>query len=318
MTAAVEVRSRLLQGYLFAGVTVMIWAGFVIVSRLGGSSGVLTPYDIAALRTATAALALSPWWVPRLLFPALRKLKWTQALSFALLAGISYPLLAYSAFACAPASHGAVLISGLLPFFTSLFAWLLLRELPTPRRLLGLALIFGGIGLLIAGNIRATVAETPDTVWLGDLMFVGASAIWALFTALLKRWQVRAFDVMLGVVAMSAILYLPVYFAALPRHLAQASMHEILLQAVFQGLVVVCCAMFTYAKATEYLGSTQVAVIMSLVPAIGALMAIPMLNEPLTHAAAIGVALVSMGALIGALARPGPQGRSKPVAEENA
>ena len=80
-------------GYFLAAVTLLIWASFVVISRVGGQSP-LTVFDIAALRIGTAALVLSPWWVPRLLRPSTRQMTWTQSLLFALLAGIGYPLLA--------------------------------------------------------------------------------------------------------------------------------------------------------------------------------------------------------------------------------
>lgn len=286
-------------GYLLAAVTILIWAGFVIVSRLGGKSP-LTPYDITALRVGTAALVLAPWWVPRLLNPALRRLRWHHSAAFALLAGLGYPLIAYGGFALAPASHGAVLISGLMPFFTTVFAFLLLKERPAGVRKLGLGLIALGVAVLFSSNFTGAVSSA---VILGDLMFVGASAMWALFGTLLKFWKVRAFDVTLGVVAVSAMLYLPIYALFLPKQLAQTPMEQIALQALFQGVFVVCIAMWTYAKAAELIGPSRLAVLTSLVPVTGTLLAIPLLGEPLGTAAAIGVALTTMGALMGATAR---------------
>ncbi len=61
--------------------------------------------------------------------------------------------------------------------------------------------------------------------------------------------------------------------------------------------------MWTYAKAAELIGPSQLAVLTSLVPATATLMAIPVLGETLSGGAAIGVALTSIGALMGALAR---------------
>lgn len=282
-------------GYAYALITILIWAGFVVVSRIGGK-GSLTPFDIAALRTATAALALSPWWLPRLLNPAKRQLTWQQSITFAMLAGILYPVLAYSGFFWAPASHGAVLVSGLLPFFTTLLAWLILRE--RPNSLLALALVGVGIAVLLRESLSATAPQPNGPSWIGDLLFIGASTLWGLFTVMLKRWKVRAFDVTLGVVATSALIYLPIYALFLPKHITSAPLHEIVLQAFFQGIVVVCCAMLTYTKAAEHLGAVRLAMLMALVPAVGTLLSVLILGEPLTAPVTLGVALVSAGALL--------------------
>ncbi|WP_022955951.1 DMT family transporter [Perlucidibaca piscinae] len=288
-------------GFLYAAVTLLIWSSFVVVSRLGAES-TLTAFDISALRIATAALVLSPWWLPRLLRPALRQLRWYQSLSFAMLAGIFYPLLAYLGFESAPASHGAVLISGMLPFFTSVLAFFLLGERPGRTRVLGLVLILSGVLTLLFSQ-HAPAASSASTL-SGDLCLLGASAVWSLFTVLLKVWRVRAFDVTLGVSAFSALIYLPVFLLFLPSQLAQASYAEIGLQAFFQGFVVVCVAMWTYARAVELLGSVRVVIMMSGVPVVGVLLAIPVLGEALSAGSALGTVLVFLGALLGAMNKP--------------
>lgn len=288
------------SGYVFAAITLLIWSGFVVVSRLG-SQGTLTPYDISALRIATAAAVLSPWWLPRLLDRSRRQLPGHQALVFALLAGISYPLVAYLGFRIAPASHGAVLISGMLPCFTSLLAWRLLGDRPTRQRLVGLLLILTGVVFLLVSGMPA--GQAGLATWPGDLLLLTASLLWSLFTVLLKYWQARAFDVTLAVSAVSAMCYLPVFALFLPSHLATAPWSEILLQAFFQGFVVVCVAMWTYARAVEQLGSVRVVILMSGVPVAGVLMAVPVLGEPLTSGKLAGAALVCLGAAFGAMAR---------------
>lgn len=287
-------------GYVYAAITLLIWSGFVVVSRIG-STGTLTPYDITALRIGTSALVLSPWWLPRLLQSGLRQLRWYQSLTLALLAGIFYPLASYTGFQISPASHGAVLISGMLPFFTSILAGVLLGERPNRVRVLGLALIVCGVMTLLF----TTIATQPagQSTLKGDLFLLAASSIWSLFTVLLKVWQVKAFDVTLGVSAVSALTYLPVFLLFLPSHLATASWHEIALQSFYQGFVVVCVAMWTYAKAVELLGSVKVVIMMSAVPVLGALLAVPMLGETLTSGTALGAAIVFLGAFIGAMAR---------------
>lgn len=284
-------------GYFLACVTILLWAGFMIVSRIGGTSG-LTAFDTTALRIGTAAVVLAPWWMQRLLRPDTRLLTVPRALVFAGLAGLGYPLLAYSGFNYAPASHGAVLISGLLPFFTTLFAGLLLGERPSPIRVVGLGLIALGVVALLRSTSGSMA--TGDEVLRGDLMFIAASIVWSLFGVLLKRWQVRAFEVTLAVVCIGTLIYLPAYVLFLPKRIAEVSWQLISLQSVFQGILVVCVAIWTYTRATQLIGATRMAVMLSSVPAIGALLAVPILDESLTAASALGVALTTMGALIGA------------------
>jgi drug/metabolite transporter (DMT)-like permease len=288
-------------GYFLAAVTLLIWASFVVVSRVGGQ-GTLTVFDIAALRIGTAALVLSPWWVPRLLRPSSRRLTWTRSLLFALLAGIGYPLLAYTGVKFAPASHGAVLISGVLPMFTALLALMLMGERPSPTRIAGLLLITFGVGVLFASQLTRAVVDSE--VVTGDLILLAASFTWGLFTVLLKRWAVRAFDVTLGVVAVSAMVYLPIYVLFLPKHIAQTAMPPIVLQGLFQGVIVVCVALWTYTKAAELIGPVRLVIMLAGVPVVGVLLSVAFLGETLSTGAALGATLVFLGALLGAMARP--------------
>ncbi|HWU68720.1 MAG TPA: DMT family transporter, partial [Stenotrophobium sp.] len=284
-------------GYLYAGVTILIWTGFIIVSRIAGKSA-LSPFDMTALRLGTSGALLLPW----VLWRGLPKVAPHRIAALTAVTGLAYPLLAYGGFVFAPASHGAVLMSGLLPFFTTFIAFFLLGERPGKLRIGGLSLIAAGVGVMASGSFTMQ-AGPHGPVWIGDLMLIGSSMLWALFSVLIKRWKVRALDVTTVISVTAMLVYLPVYIVVLPKHILQVPLGDILLQAFFQGVIVVCLAMVTYAKATELLGPAKLAVLMSTVPAMGALLAVPLLHEPLPPAAAGGVALVSMGALIGAMAR---------------
>lgn len=286
------------RGFLFLLITLCIWSGFIIISKLSDSTA-LNAYDVAALRTGSAALVLSPWWLPRLV-RGLRKVPVMQALILALMAGIAYPLCAYAGFQLAPAYHGALLLPGVLPAFTMLMALLILGERPTAQRQLGVMLIVTGVVVLFLGK---TVAQ-GDLSHIGDLLFLGGSLSWAVFAVLIRRWNLPAFDVTLAVASYSALLYLPIYIAFLPSNLAQATMLDMATQAIYQGVIVVAVAMWTFAKATEYLGASRVGVFMSLVPIIAMMLSVLILGEALTVAAMIGVVLTVLGAMIGAIRWP--------------
>ncbi len=63
----------------------------------------------------------------------------------------------------------------------------------------------------------------------------------------------------------SAILYLPVYVAALPKQLLVAPKPDIVMQAVFQGVFVSVVAVFAFNRSRELLGP----VVGATLPAVG-------------------------------------------------
>lgn len=181
----------------------------------------------------------------------------------------------------------------MLPFFTALMGWLIVSEPMNKDRWLGLGCIALGISAMLYLEL-----QKPDTsLGWGDVMFMGASASWAAYTALLKRWQLPPVDATMGVVLVSAALYLPIYGLFLPSGLAQASWQVIALQAGFQGILVVIVAMLTFIAAVQRLGAFTVGCFLALAPMLAATLAVPVLDEPLT----LGLMLGLLGMVTGAL-----------------
>ncbi len=278
------------MGYGLLAITMLIWGSFTLLSRWGATQS-LTPWDIAGLRFATAAVVLVPWlllWRRQWQFLCDRRM-----LALGVLGGTLYSVLAYLGFAYAPAAHAAIWLNGMLPFATALAAWGLLGE-PFSRdirlSLLVIALALGGMMGLMATSGQFHVG------W-GDGFFVLASLCWGFYTALLKKWSFPPWQAMCGVAIWSALLYLPVYVLALPKGLAGATWLQIGVQAVFQGIFVVIVAMLTYIGAIERLGAFKSGSILALAPLLAALAAVPLLNEALTPALLVGLLGVSVGAL---------------------
>src|ERR1043166_5870568 len=105
-------RERLI-GISCAGLSVLLFSSFTLVSRLGFSSALAGP-DLAALRFGIGGTLL----LPVLLWSGLRGMSWRKAAALAWFGGLGFALLAYTGFSLAPAAHGAVLLHGTLPLFT--------------------------------------------------------------------------------------------------------------------------------------------------------------------------------------------------------
>lgn len=289
-------RTDHLQGYLAAGATLCIWTGFVLVSRLGGKS-VLTPYDVFALRLVVASLILLPLagslasggeWRDRRL--------WVLAL----VGGLLYGVLVYSGFKFAPAAHGGILLSGLQPFLISAIVWLLAGTRPTRLRGIGLA----GIAVGVCCAAMPYFMHWSPAVLLGDLLLILSSVAWAFYSVLAKRWGFSPWTLTRAVALGSAVLYLPVYALWLPKALAAAPLSMMLAQGLYQGVGATILAMIFFLRAVASLGPERTAAILALVPVTSGLLAVPLLDEPLTGWLLAGLVFVSLGAYVAA--RPSP------------
>ncbi len=295
------------KGFLAAATVIACWTGFNIVSRLGGKSA-LTPFDMVALRFAlSGALMLPVYFAVKNTLPPLRLLAMAAA------GGFLYALCAYSGFVFAPAAHAGIIVNGGVPLGSALLAWALLKDRPSPRTFWALGLAATGVLVLGFNSLGGGHAEN-SLEWVGDLFFVAAALLWACYGLLVRIWHIRPIDAVSGIAVTSAAAYLPVYALFLPKGLAVASWHDILLQTFYQGIVAALVAAFSYAYATRSLGSGVASLTLAIVPGTSALLAVPLLGEPVTPVTAAGVFLVTAGAGLGALVKktaPGPKPRPR-------
>lgn len=292
--------SRQIQGYLAALATVVIWAGFILLSRLGGKTG-LTSWDIIALRLGTGSALLLPfcasiprqtWLNPRL---------WLMAL----IGGLSFLVLVYAGFKHAPAAHGAILLPGLQPFLVTALAWLLMGALPSRQRRWGLLPIALGVVCVAMPQVLGHEG-TADTL-LGDLLLLGSSLSWAAYSVLVKKWQFNPWLLTRVVAVGSALVYLPIYALCLPKGLDTVPLSMLVVQGLYQGIGPTIVAMVLFLKAVDILGAERTGALVALVPVIAGLAAVPLLDEPLTIWLIAGLALVSLGAYLSS--RPEGQAR---------
>ncbi|AFZ67613.1 DMT family transporter [Deinococcus peraridilitoris] len=276
-------------GLACALVTVLIWSGFILVSRLG-AKGSLSPFDISALRFGVSGLVMLPF----LLRSGTGGLRLWQVAALGVTAGLGYALLAYSGFHFAPAAHAAVFMPGMLPFFTAALAWGVLGERWTRARFLGLAVVGVGIALLAADEL----VRTGGATWRGDLLFLGASLLWAAYGLLARQWRVGPLQATAVIGVFCLVTYWPPYLLSGQSGLLAAPLSEVLLQGIYQGFLAVVVALITYTRALQTLGPALTTTITSLTPALAALSAVPLLGESLSAVSVAGVMVVTLGVLV--------------------
>lgn len=280
------------RGLLAALVVVLCWSGFNIVSRLG-SKGVMTPFDIAALRYGVSGVIALPYFMARV-----PPRDWPRYLVLALFGGLGYGLLVYSGFAFAPTAHAGVFVNGGIPFWTIVIV-ALMSGFRLARHIV-MALLLSSAGLLLIGY-ESLVAPDAGSRWIGDILFLLAALSWAVFGLLMRRWMVRPQLAISGVATFSLLIYMPVYLLWLPKAISTSPAAEIALQGVYQGLVAALLAGGMYSYANQKIGSCQASMMLALVPGVSAVGAFFMLGEALSLHVVLGIVVVSIGAILGAM-----------------
>ena len=292
MTTPPPAHSDAVRGLLAALLVVVFWSGFNIVSRFGATAS-FTPFDIAAMRYGVSGTIALPFF---LRYVPMRD--WPRHAVLACVGGLAYALCVYWGFAFAPSAHAGVFVNGGIPFWT-----IVIMAVTSGFRIARptvVALLLSTAGLLLIG-FESLLAPAQGSEWIGDLLFLAAALAWAIFGLLMRRWQVKPQFGILGIASFSALVFMPIYLLWLPSGIAAASWGEIALQCVYQGVIASMLAAGFYSYAVQKVGAGEASMMLALVPAFTAIGAYLILDEALGLTTIVGIVVVSIGALLGAL-----------------
>ena len=170
-----------LFGVLAALSTVTIWAMFLIGTRFA-VSGNLTVDEVLVLRLVPAFLIMLP-----LMFKLGIFIKGQSVLSLlmiALGATAVFPYLISTGVYFAPASDAGALAPGMLPFWTALFAFIIIGEKPSKIRLAGLVIIL--MGAFLVGSYSIFSSSDQNT-WKGHFLFLAGSGMWSIYSVYFRK-----------------------------------------------------------------------------------------------------------------------------------
>ena len=273
---------------MFGFAAVSIWASWSVITRLAVTTS-LDAWDVAALRFGVAGLLLSPVLVRRGL--ARDRLGWLGLAVIIAGLGAPYALLAAGGLHFAPAHDQGALNPGCMPLFVALIGAMVLGEKLSTARKLGLSLILAGAVIIVAWHAAAW--STSRT--FGDALFLFASFLSACFTVVMRQANLEPLHAAALVSTGSLVIYLPIYLTLYGTRLSQLPLAEFIGQAIFQGVLVTIVSLLLYGRAVAILGASGGAAFGSLVPALSALLAIPLLGEWPNEIDWVAIALISAG-----------------------
>ena len=193
----------------------------------------------------------------------------------------------------AVSSSLASVINSAVPLFVIVIAALFLRgEQITVNRLVGLAVGFVGVAILV--GLDVTNLGSADT--LGELALVGATISYAIGGVYSKahvhglRPMIPAvFQVFFGLVVISVLAFLTEHpFAVVPAP-------EALFAVVWLGLLGSGLAYLSYFRILQNWGATRASMVAYLLPVYGIALGALVLQEPIAPSTLLGTALVIGG-----------------------
>jgi drug/metabolite transporter (DMT)-like permease len=281
----------------------LIWGVPYLFIKIAVRGGI-SPADVAWGRVTLAAAVLLALAARAGALGALRgKMRWIVAFAVAEIA-IPFPLVAVSEQRI-PSSLTAILMAT-VPLLIALLAIRFdASERPTPVRLLGLLVGFGGVVALVGLDLSQRSGEI-----IGVLAVLTAAAGYAIGPFILKRHLLEpdpraTFGASLAV---ASLLVLPVAIATAPARVPGAGP---LAAVAVLGLLCTALAFVVYKGLIAEAGTARAAVITYLNPVVALTLGVAILGESPGAGAIAGLLLILAGSWLSTDGRlpPGLQGR---------
>lgn len=289
---------------IFPLLAVLIWSINAVVSKVSATA--IDPAAISFYRWALALIVLTPFVLPGALrnWPAIRA-NWWKLLILGLLGMVLYQSLAYYAAHSVSALFMGILNS-LIPLLTVLIGIFVLRVAPTVGIALGSILSLGGLVWLVSAGQPGLLLQ--HGIGKGELMMFGASASYALYGVLTKRWAIPLpnWQSLYVQIVFGVLLLLPNFLMA---HDVQLNSQNIPL-VLFAGIPASIAAPFLWIQGVMRLGANKASIFMNLAPVFTAIIAVLFLHEQLQSYHLIGGGVALLGVILSQRLRT-PLGRRK-------
>ena len=296
-------RSRVL-GLVAALATVTIWAAFFLVTRFA-VQGDFTVEEVLILRLVPGAVFMLPLMFRMGVMPNTRS--WFRAAMLMVGASAVFPYVVSMGLAYAPASDGGALAPGILPFWTALAAYALTREVPGPKRRLGLALIL--LGALVV-SLWQIYSGSDEGAWKGHLMFLTGSGCFAVYSVIFRQSGLTALHGMVIGLFWGALVISPLLLATGNVTFASVTYSDIVIMTIVQSLIIAILATFLFNYAVNNLGAAESGAFGALTPILALVGGAVFLGETVTTLKVVGILLVVVGVFLasGILGRRAPSG----------
>jgi drug/metabolite transporter (DMT)-like permease len=253
------------------------------------------PAALAFWRWGLAALILAPFALPRLRGQGRLLLRHWKVLLLLGGTGISlFQFLVYTGLRYTNAVN-AMLMNSALPLFMVLVAWLIDRQKVTLRQVVGMAVSF--VGILIIMNRGDWSSLRDFDVNPGDLVIVAGLPVWGVYSVMLRRRPAELDGI--GLVFVLAVIgagfLAPAY--ALETLLLQSAqltwsaVGAVLYVALFASIAAYLC----WNRGIDMIGPNRAGFTQHLIPAFGTALAVIFLGEEVHLFHAVGIATILLG-----------------------
>ena len=283
------------QPYLLLSITAMCWAGNAIVGRL--AAGHIAPVTLSFLRWSLAFFVILPFAWKHLAhdWDAIR-----SRLGIMILLSITgigaFTTLQYWSLEHTTALN-TLLLQSAGPLIVAVWSLILFGVRLTPAQAGGIMLSLAGVLVILLHGDLTTLKNIDFNK--GDLIFIGALAIFALYSVLsLKRPNIHGLSFVAFTFGAGAACLIPLLIWELFARPLMAINAANLLTLFYVALFPSALAYLCFNRGVQLIGANRAAPFFHVVPVFGTVMSIAFLGERPQAFHFLGFALVLTGVFV--------------------
>ena len=286
-------KNHTLLAYSLLATATLSWSGNIVIGRAVRSE--IPPLGMTFWRWTLCCLILVIFTAPRfkIAMPILKR-EWPLLLVMAITGIAAFNPLQYFALHTTTAIN-VTLILATCPAFMALLSMLFLKERLGLAQLLGIAVSFIGVAIVITNGDLESLLDVQFAI--GDIWMLCAAIIWAFYSIAVKK---RPADldplVMLTVITgIGALILLPFYIWESLTFKVMPVTDTSLLTVGYITLIASLLAYICYNKAVSLIGPAKAGPSIHLMPGWVAILAFIFLGERLESYHLLGIACIGIG-----------------------
>lgn len=283
-----------------------IWGASFLFLRIAAPE--LGPAVLIEIRIAIAAVFLTAWLVLRGEFGALRGRMRALTVLGALNSALPFSLFAFATLSLT-AGMSSVL-NATVPLFVVVLGFAWLRERVAPVKLLGLAIGFAGVLVLVGHKLSLASDRTAVIAGLAAALCYAYSAHYTK----LRLGGVPPLAIAAGSQIAATAVLLPFALASMPEHAPSA---KALACAVLLGVLCTGVAYVLFFRLLRNVGAARASTVTFLIPVFGMTWGSLVLDERLPLQSWIGAAIVLAGTMMVVRGASGPKPAAAAVPAES-
>jgi drug/metabolite transporter (DMT)-like permease len=263
-----------------------MWGGSFLLIRLSVDN--FGPVPLTTTRSLIAALALIPLVIMKGKFAEFMQF-WPHLLVLGLIS-VALPFSMISVSTQYTTAGFASILNALTPIFSTLIAWLWLKDALTPAAMIGIAMGFLGVSVMVLDSetISASYSLLPVLAGLGATFFYGLTGNYSL------RYVkgITPLVVSTGCQVFSSLLLLPVAIMQWPDEPIPPAGWA---YASILGIVCTGIAFMIYFHLLKTVGVARTVIVTYLVPVFAMLWGVLFIGETITLKMLAGAGLILTG-----------------------